>query len=79
MESIQQQGLLRGLGASAIRLAKCHPGHPGGIDLPVKTHQSNLSSVDAAKQRHDEMKDKSVAACCSTLDHKPHQHQRSSL
>lgn len=32
--SLLKYGLLPGLGRSAGRLMRCHPLHPGGVDLP---------------------------------------------
>jgi putative membrane protein insertion efficiency factor len=34
VESVRLHGLARGLLRSGLRLCKCHPFHPGGIDLP---------------------------------------------
>lgn len=31
---ISQHGVLRGFWLTSKRLLKCHPWHPGGIDLP---------------------------------------------
>jgi putative membrane protein insertion efficiency factor len=31
-EAIAKYGLLKGTGLAIIRLAKCHPFHPGGFD-----------------------------------------------
>lgn len=33
LEAIQKHGCLRGLGLGLKRLCKCHPLHPGGVDL----------------------------------------------
>ncbi|WP_082002792.1 membrane protein insertion efficiency factor YidD [Geobacter sp. OR-1] len=35
IESLKKYGLFRGAWMTLLRLAKCHPFHPGGID-PVK-------------------------------------------
>lgn len=32
--SIRKHGLVFGLGRGLLRLAKCHPWHPGGYDPP---------------------------------------------
>ncbi len=36
-EVISQQGIRKGLWLSLRRLLKCHPFHPGGIDIPPNT------------------------------------------
>lgn len=32
-EAIEQHGVLRGAGLAFRRILKCHPFHPGGVDL----------------------------------------------
>jgi putative membrane protein insertion efficiency factor len=32
--AVAKYGVLPGLGRAALRLARCHPLHPGGVDLP---------------------------------------------
>ncbi|MBN2301605.1 MAG: membrane protein insertion efficiency factor YidD [Lentisphaerae bacterium] len=37
MMAIAEHGALRGIWLSLIRLCKCHPFHPGGVDMvPMK-------------------------------------------
>ena len=31
-EAIEKHGVLRGSRLAALRLFRCHPGHPGGVD-----------------------------------------------
>lgn len=35
LEAVRKHGWLKGLGLGLLRLAKCHPFHPGGFD-PVR-------------------------------------------
>jgi len=34
IEAIKKYGFWRGCAKGAMRISKCHPWHPGGIDLP---------------------------------------------
>jgi putative membrane protein insertion efficiency factor len=31
-EAIEKHGALRGVALAVMRLLRCHPGHPGGVD-----------------------------------------------
>lgn len=33
LEAVEKYGAIRGLGLALRRLAKCHPWHPGGVDV----------------------------------------------
>jgi len=45
MEAIEVHGALKGSLLTAKRIAKCHPFHPGGVDLvPPKVEKSTLVS-----------------------------------
>jgi len=33
-EALQKHGVMKGLWLTVRRLCRCHPWHPGGIDLP---------------------------------------------
>lgn len=37
-QALEQRGLLAGLGLAALRLLKCHPLHPGGVDPVPQVH-----------------------------------------
>lgn len=47
-EAIREYGALRGSWMAGKRLCKCHPWHPGGVDLVPCRHQQ-----DQQIQRHD--------------------------
>jgi putative membrane protein insertion efficiency factor len=32
VEAVEKHGVLRGARLAALRLLRCHPGHPGGVD-----------------------------------------------
>jgi len=33
LEAIQKHGTIRGVALALVRVARCHPWHPGGVDL----------------------------------------------
>ena len=53
-EAICEHGALRGSWLAACRLCKCHPWHPGGLDLVPKhpTDNAKRSSPDTAARSH---------------------------
>ena len=46
MDAIREHGALKGAMLAAVRLAKCHPWHPGGFD-PVP-HRHDAAGHDAS-------------------------------
>jgi putative membrane protein insertion efficiency factor len=34
--AIEEHGVARGLGLAVSRILRCHPWHPGGVDLPPR-------------------------------------------
>ena len=38
--AIERHGFPRGIGMAIVRLFKCHPFHPGGVDLVPEPRQS---------------------------------------
>lgn len=45
VEAIVQKGVFAGLLLSIKRLGKCHPWHPGGVDLLVETENEGMKRV----------------------------------
>ena len=46
MEAIREHGALKGAMLAAVRLAKCHPWHPGGFDpVPSKTGRQDAKNT----------------------------------
>ncbi|MBT3191767.1 MAG: membrane protein insertion efficiency factor YidD [Verrucomicrobia bacterium] len=44
IEAISQHGCLKGLALSTKRILKCHPLHPGGVDL-VPGHKKTVTEL----------------------------------
>ena len=42
IEAIEKHGVLKGVFLTAKRLARCHPWHPGGVDLVPDQHDEKL-------------------------------------
>jgi len=51
MDAIREHGALKGAMLAAVRLAKCHPWHPGGVD-PVPPKAGSQSASGACGCRH---------------------------
>lgn len=49
MEAIREHGALKGAMLAAVRLAKCHPWHPGGHD-PVPPHNGHSDDHPAGRR-----------------------------
>ena len=41
--AIRKHGCIRGVWLAALRLCRCHPFHPGGVDLVPEPHHSHPS------------------------------------
>ncbi|WP_436669364.1 membrane protein insertion efficiency factor YidD [Paenibacillus kandeliae] len=51
LEAIEVHGVLKGSWLAARRISKCHPFHPGGIDL-VPPPRSKRQDVDHEPEHH---------------------------
>jgi hypothetical protein len=51
IEALQEKGLLHGSWLAVKRIARCHPGNPGGIDLVPGTEHNH--QCQSAKCAHD--------------------------
>ncbi len=51
MDAIREHGALKGAMLAAVRLAKCHPWHPGGVD-PVPRKNGPHDTTNACNCRH---------------------------
>ncbi|WP_411346811.1 membrane protein insertion efficiency factor YidD [Paenibacillus sp. WLX1005] len=45
LEAIEVHGVLKGSWMAARRISKCHPFHPGGIDLVPPPRRSHINPV----------------------------------
>ena len=53
IEAIREYGAAKGSLMAGKRICKCHPWHPGGIDLvPPKSGKKNLDDVDEKSTSH---------------------------
>ncbi|MBK8229160.1 MAG: membrane protein insertion efficiency factor YidD [Candidatus Eisenbacteria bacterium] len=54
IQAIERHGVIRGGALTATRVARCHPGHPGGYEpVPAKlarTEERNHGSEDSARR-----------------------------
>ncbi len=48
LEAIEVHGVLKGSWLAAVRISKCHPFHPGGIDLVPPVRERKRKSLDSA-------------------------------
>jgi len=49
-EALSRHGAMKGAGLALLRLAKCHPFHPGGVDQVPEAHKTvNSLPVPAPK------------------------------
>ncbi len=48
LEAIEVHGVLKGSWLAARRISKCHPFHPGGIDLVPPARERTRTSLDSA-------------------------------
>jgi putative membrane protein insertion efficiency factor len=58
LEAVQVHGALKGSGLALVRLSKCHPWHPGGVD-PVPPR----ASADSGPDHHCTEKCEEQAPC----------------
>jgi len=52
MEALHEHGAWKGVMLAAVRLSKCHPWHPGGLDPVPKKPGATSSSANACDCGH---------------------------
>ena len=54
LASLKTHGFINGSRLSIVRLCKCHPGHPGGIDYPPAVSLTGTKSTETVEYNNPE-------------------------